>query len=76
MFKKTMTTVKTNGETIEHGVLARMHVNDVPADMARERRAVRNNTELGRVANIENTMTTLVVVYTSGRVVVFNWSAE
>lgn len=74
MFKKIRTTIK-NGN-VQQEALGLLPEKSVQEDMAYERRALRNRGPEGRVANVENTMTTMVVLYVTGTVVVTNWVAE
>lgn len=76
MFQKIRTTVRSNGRVEREEGLAYLHESSVQEDMARERRALRNRGPEGRVANVEHTMTTMVVLYVTGTVVVTNWVAE
>jgi len=76
MFKKIVTTIQHNGDVSGsiHGT--NIGAGQVEADMAQTRRAIRQDTESkGRVVHVEQTMTSLVVVYASGAVRVTQWVA-
>jgi hypothetical protein len=78
MFKKTLTTVHSNGVVDVPGEpLNVINASEVQADMAAEVRNIRQMTRTyGRVSAVEQTMTTLVIIYTSGTVEIFQWVAE
>jgi len=76
MFKKILTTTHHNGVTTED-VVETVGPDHVEADIAAEIRNLRPMTRTyGRIAHVEKTMTTLVIVYTSGTVEIFRWVAE
>lgn len=76
MFKKIRTTVHSSGSVETTEPLAWLDESSVQADMAQERRNLRQKAmTLGRISTVEETMTSLVVVYTTGTVVVFQWIA-
>lgn len=77
MFKKVQTTVHSSGRVEQSDPLDYLDAVAVPADMARVLRNLRNSRgPMGRVLTTEKSMTTLLVMYTSGTVVVFNYVAE
>lgn len=78
MFKKVRTTVDANGTVDVPGQpLARMDAAEVEADMAKTRRDLRQMAmTYGRIDTVEQTMTSLVIIYTSGTVVIYQWIAE
>lgn len=76
MFRKTQTTVRGNSQ-VEQVTVGYLTETAVPEDMARVLRELRNNRgSMGRVLTTEKSMTTLLIMYTSGTVVVFNYVAE
>jgi hypothetical protein len=77
MFTKFVTTVHPNGTvTVDHNRDA-VAAEDVEADMARERKRISQIArEYGRIETVEQTMTTLVIIYVAGTVRVYHWVAE
>ena len=76
MFKKILTTAHHNGVTATE-VVEMVGPDHVQEDIAAEVRNIRHVTRTyGRVSTVEKTMTTLVILYTSGTVEIFRWVAE
>ena len=75
MFRKILTTVNHNGKN-HVSVQNLIAPGEVEADIAATTRTLRQSRSYGRVASVEKTMTTLVVLYTSGTVEIFQWVAE
>lgn len=76
MFRKTQTTVRSNSQ-VEQVTVSYLNDTAVQEDMARVLRNLRNSRgPMGRVLTTEKSMTTLLIMYTSGTVVVFNYVAE
>lgn len=77
MFRKIRTTVNSNG-SVESGVVVdQMGADSVEADMSKTRRDLRQMAmTYGRIDTVEQTMTTMVILYTSGTVVIYQWVAE
>lgn len=77
MFRKFVTTVNPNGTVSVDRNRDTVAADDVVADMAYERRRISNIArEYGRIETVEQTMTTLVIVYVAGAVKVYHWVAE
>ena len=79
MFSKFVTTVFPNGRVSVDTVRDAVAADDVEADMAAERRRITNiarNGAHGRIESVEQTMTTLVIIYVAGTVKVYHWVAE
>lgn len=79
MFQKFVTTVNPNGTVTVDRVRDAVAAEDVEADMARERRRITHIARDGsrsRIESVEQTMTTLVIIYVAGTVKVYHWVAE
>lgn len=79
MFRKFVTTVYPNGRTVVDKNRDAVAADDVQADMAAERRRITDiarNGAYGRIETVEQTMTTLVIIYVAGTVKVYHWVAE
>lgn len=79
MFSKFVTTVFPNGRVSVDTVRDAVAADDVEADMAAERRRITNIARTGaygRIESVEQTMTTLVIIYVAGTVKVYHWVAE
>lgn len=77
MFKKIRTTVHTSGRIETTEPIAWLNAESVEADKAQERRKLRQQAMgLGRIQTVEDAMTSLVVIYTSGTVVIVQWIAD
>jgi hypothetical protein len=79
MFTKFVTTVFPNGTVKVDRVRDAVAAEDVEADMAHERRRITNiarDGAQGRIETVEQTMTTLVIIYVAGTVKVYHWVAE
>lgn len=79
MFSKFVTTVYPNGRVSVDTVRDAVAAEDVERDMAEERRRITNiarNGAHGRIESVEQTMTTLVIIYVAGTVKVYHWVAE
>jgi hypothetical protein len=77
MFRKFVTTVHPNGTVSVDRNRDSVAAPEVEADMAYERRRISNiATEHGRIESVEQTMTTLVIIYVAGAVKVYHWVAE
>lgn len=77
MFKKIRITVDSIGQVETSEPLAWLNASSVEADRAQQRRKLRQEAMgLGKISAVEETMTSLVVVYTGGTVVIYQWIAE
>jgi hypothetical protein len=77
MFRKFVTTVYPSGKVTVDNNPDAVAAEDVPADKAEERRRIsRTAMQHGRVESVEETMTTLVIIYVAGTVKVYHWVAE
>ncbi len=77
MFRKFVTTVFPNGRVETDKVRDTVAAADVEADMAAERRRISQIAQgYGRIDTVEQTITTLVIIYTAGTVKVYHWVAE
>lgn len=77
MFRKFVTTIHPNGSVTVDKNRDAVAAADVEADMANERRRISNIArEHGRIETVEQTMTTLVIIYVAGTVKVYHWVAE
>lgn len=77
MFRKFVTTVWPNGRVTTDKVREPVAADDVERDMAEERRRISQIAQgYGRIDTVEQTMTTLVIIYTAGAVKVYHWVAE
>lgn len=77
MFKKIRTTVHSSGRVETTEPLAWLTESSVEEDMNRQRRLLRDKAmRFGRISTVEQTLTTLAVVYATGTVDVYQWVAE
>jgi hypothetical protein len=77
MFRKFVTTVHPNGSVDVDRNRDTVAAADVESDMAHERRRISNIAQgYGRIETVEQTMTTLVIIYAYGAVKVYHWVAE
>lgn len=78
MFKKFVTTVMPNGTVSVDKVREPVAAADVERDMAEERKRITNiaRSSNARIETVEQTMTTLVIIYVAGTVKVYHWVAE
>lgn len=77
MFRKFVTTVFPNGRVETDKVRDTVAAVDVEADMAYERRRISQIAQgYGRIDTVEQTISTLVIIYTAGTVKVYHWVAE
>ena len=75
MFRKISTTVTANG-TVSQSEMYTVDAMQVEADKADDRRRLRHDAMgYGRIVEIADTMTGLVITYTSGAVVIYQWVA-
>jgi hypothetical protein len=76
MFRKIRTTVAANG-TVSQSEIYTVDALQVEADKADDRRKLRHDAMgYGRIAEVADTVTGLVITYTSGAVVIYQWIAE
>lgn len=77
MFRKIRTTINGNTGKVEQERQYAVHPEKVEADIAEERRSLRQLAMgYGRISDVTETVTGLVITYTSGTVVVYQWVAE
>lgn len=76
MFRKIRTTVTANG-TVSQSEMYTVDAMQVEADKANDRRSLRHDAMgYGRIEEVADTVTGLVITYTSGAVVIYQWIAE
>jgi hypothetical protein len=76
MFRKIRTTVSANGN-VSQTEMYPVDALQVEADKANDRRSLRNDAMgYGRIEEVADTITGLVITYTSGAVVIYQWVAE
>lgn len=77
MFRKIRTTINGNTGEVSQERQYQVHPERVEADMAEQRRSLRQLAMgYGRISDVTESVTGLVVLYTSGTVVVHQWIAE
>lgn len=78
MFKKFVTTVHPDGSVSTDRVRDAVSAEDVPRDKLSELGRIRKIAQEGRtrISSVEETMTTLVIIYVAGTVKVYHWVAE
>lgn len=77
MFRKIQTTVNGNTGKVEQERQYAVHPEKVEADIAEQRRGLRQMAMgYGRISDVTETVTGLVITYTSGTVVIYQWIAE
>jgi two-component SAPR family response regulator len=77
MFRKIRTTINGNTAEVTQERQYEVHPERVEADMAEQRRSLRQLAMgYGRISDVTESVTGLVVSYTSGTVVVHQWIAE
>lgn len=77
MFRKFVTTVNPDGTVSVDRNRDTIAATDVEADMAAERKRITQIAKgYGRISSVEQTMTTLVIIYVAGPVKVYHWVAE
>lgn len=76
MFQKIVNSINGNGDVTTEK-REQVAAEDVQADMARELRRIRQIAQTGRtrITSVEETMTTLVIIYGHGAVKVYHWVA-
>jgi hypothetical protein len=79
MFRKFVTTVYPDGRVTVDKNRDTVSAENVERDMAEERRRITNIARDGaraRIETVEQTMTTLVIIYVAGTVKVYHWVPE
>jgi two-component SAPR family response regulator len=77
MFRKIRTTINGQTGTVSQDRQYQVDAGAVERDMAEQRRELRQMAQsYGRISSVEQTMTTMVITYTSGTVVIYLWIAE
>lgn len=75
-FMKIRTTVTGDGK-VSQTEMYPVHAERVEADKAEDRRRLRHDAMgYGRIVEVADTMTGLVITYTSGAVVIYQWVAQ
>lgn len=77
MFRKIRTTINGHDGAVEQVRQYAVTASEVEADKAQERRNLRQLAmSYGRIDEVSETVTGLVITYTSGTVVVYQWIVE
>jgi two-component SAPR family response regulator len=77
MFRKIRTTVNGNTAEVSQERQYLVHPEKVEQDIAEQRRDLRQMAQsYGRISEVAESVTGLVITYTSGTVVIYQWIAE
>lgn len=77
MFRKIRTTINGNTAEVSQERQYEVHPERVEADIAEQHRSLRQMAlGYGRISDVTESVTGLVVLYTSGTVVIYQWVSE